>query len=332
MGILADYIRRKWSQADQAAIAEGAQGLLGEAGWEQMGPFQAGSQGAMMQEQRGYGPMIGGSGLLGGEGMMDPTNRAKFAVGLMGLPGMQNEGAGMLGQQMSTQDQTAAAMQRWMIEQQMKQQRRVGPYESEQQYQSTVNPISTAYEKAIAPQREVLSRLNQTAQTIQERGGFDKLTGADDMVMLRNFIKMTVPNEAVMSDDQRAATLAANGYPGQAAAFLQLLKGKGSLDAQGRATLFQTMQSLGQSALPQYQDIRQQYEGRAQRGSIDPRDFMRPAMGLPGGFEQPGAAQAGQIDRPQQLSAPGVPFEYPDSPTGWATYDEQGNIIVYEVD
>jgi hypothetical protein len=263
--------------------------------------------------------------------MMDPENRARYATGLMALPGMQGAGASMLSNQMGSMDSQSGALRRMMIEKQMADQLRVGPYAGEKEYQSTVNPIAAAYEKAIAPKREVLTRLNNTADIIRQRGGFDKMTGADDMVMMRNFIKMTVPNEAVMSDDQRAAQMAANGYPGMASAFLNMVKGEGSLDTEGRATLYQTMQSLGQSAMPDYQSIRQQYGGRAQRGSIDPRDFMQPAMGMPGGFAQPSAPMEGEVERTQTMAPPGVPFPFEESPTGYATYDEDGNIIVYEV-
>lgn len=290
--------------------------------------------------------MIGGSGLLGGEGMMDPVNRARFATGLMGLPGMQSHGVSLLGQTFGQEMQNQQFMQRqnldnarWMQEQLLKQQQRVGPFKDEAQYQTTLNPIMSAYEKAVSPYRTVLERLNKTGEMIAERGGVQNMTGADDMTMIRDFIKMTVPNEAVMSDDQRAAQLAANGYPGLASSFLNMLKGEGSLDTEGRATLFQTMQTIGRSALPQYQQVRDMFLNRAQRASLDPRDFMRPEMGMPTTpIQPPTSVPGGQVTRPERanigtemMMPAGVPFEWPDSPTGWAAYDEDGNIVVYEV-
>ena len=314
MGILADYIRRGWNQADQATIAEGAQGLLGEAGWEQMGPFQPGSQGAMQQETRGYGPMIGGSGLLGGEGMMDPTNRAKFAVGLMGLPGMQNQGVGMLNQQMGGNE----AMQRMMMQQQMQEQAMLdqGPtFQDTSKLRGEFNKLSAPF-------------IDQTASYNRILNSATDPTPAGDLALIFNYMKVLDPGSTVR-EGEAASVQESGSVPEQVRGlYNQVVEGTRLTDSQradfvdraGR--LYQGAQELAKQRVARYSQLAGGY------GMQPGRVVTDYGVQIP---QQQQAPPTGQIDRPQQMSAPGVPFEFPESPSGWATYDQDGNIVVYEV-
>lgn len=106
MGLLADYVlnnqQRGFLEEDRLAREQGITSLMGQAPQEVPG---------VMGDMSGI--MNQGSGLMGGEGMNDPQNRMEFSAGLMQLPGMQNAGAALMGQQY-TQQQQAGQFDRTM--------------------------------------------------------------------------------------------------------------------------------------------------------------------------------------------------------------------------
>lgn len=305
------WLQRRYLEQDRATLNQELPGLLGEQGFEQMGPFQQGSQGGLMQEQRGYGPMLGGSGLLGGEGMMDPTNRAKFAVGLMGLPGMRDQGVNLLGNQYQGDE----AMQRMMAQNQMTQAQ--GPT-----FGDTAN-LRKEFNKLSAP------FIDQTASYNRILNSAKDPSPAGDLALIFNYMKVLDPASTVREGEFAQANQTGSVPEQVRGMYNQVVEGTRLTEAQradfvDRAgKLYQGSQEQAKQRVQRYSDLAQSYE--MQPGRVV-NDF---GVQIP---QQQQASPTGQVDRPQIMADVGIPFEWPGSPTGWATYDKDGNIVVYEVD
>ena len=392
MGLLQDYLNRQRVLEDRATTNAALPGLLGTQGWEQSGPFQPGSTGALLQEQRGTGPMVGGSGLLGGEGMMDPTNRAKFSAGLMALPGMEGYGAQMMGQQFAGNDhynQAAMAqgfqnqrfaadqarqMQEFQAQQALKQQQQQNPWADPSKLAPEIRAQSSAFMKQAQPLREQVDRFNSLTNQIQQVGGFNNMNQAQDLSLLTTFNKGIRPTEAQMADDV-ALILNNLGIPNAIERAKQFAKGEGMLPPEARKYLYESTQANANQQLQTLGNLRQQTQaGLAQSGLSPYEQAIMPPQQQLAQMGQGAASPAGQINRggtPGQgglLTAqpanqnpmnpdmekkldekvPGFskratlpdgsksmannyePIPYDASPTGWAQYDDKGNLIVFE--
>ncbi len=356
MGLLADYLNRKRLLEDRAAFREGMTGLLGQA----PGVFEAD---LFPGEQPIPGLKTAGTGLLAN--INDPANRARFAAGLMQLPGGMNLGAGMLNQQfggidaMARQQASLAQNQAQFEENQRRlaQQFGIGLLAKQnQQQQWTPQDIlkatteqQTQAMKQLAAPRQQLQYFQSATDIVRNRGGFAGMTGADDLALVTQFSKLLRPGEAVMSDDVQNA-LNTLGYGDMVNMMIGASKGEQLTETQ-RAEIYGTMSTLAGRAEQQAQNIRgmvsQRLQGTpVQAGQVLPQAVPFQPLGSAAlqGQQVPTTGQiqrGGLMGRPEQQAGaraeaglpvaavpPGVPFlNSSDGKT--YMYNEQGELMVW---
>lgn len=336
MGIIQTMMNRKYQLEDREARSAGIKDLVGEKGWEQVGAPQPNANGIMERLST-----IGGSGLMGGEGYTNPENRANFAAGLMQLPGMEAAGSGLLGQQFGQQNAQNMAMIKNVMEQ-----AKANRWTSKDVLTNTTQQ-KTAFDKANAPIRVQLQEFNNAGNMVKQAGGYGAMNPTQDLAMITSLAKMLKPNEAVMADDVENV-LRTSGFLEYGDLAKNLISG-GQLTEVQRRDIYDVMQQRAEQAQQQGQDLRTMTSERLAPTPLQNNQVMQPMMQYapvqsdrrvaPEGQVDRGAPE-GQIDRggvpgeraigtPGVLNAipPGVLFEYEASPTGWATYNDAGDII-----
>ncbi len=115
--------------------------------------------------------------------------------------------------------------------------------------------IMGSHETRIKATRSSLERFNEATDLIQNRGGFEGMSGEDDTSLITFFAQMQRPGEA-MNEGDVAQILASAGLGDMVNAYTKLLKGEGRLSDPQRARIYNAMESMAQSRLGQYGDIR----------------------------------------------------------------------------
>jgi hypothetical protein len=235
-----------------------------------------------------------------GAGINDPAARAKYATGLMALPGGAQMGAQAMQSLMSNQSMDQRTISNQIAEQEKASQTNIwkqlaaeklagvkqgiqdkkdrlrrGPFEDTAEYLTAQRGARGDYTKESAPFRNTLNTFNKLSDMVTNAGGFESMTGADDMNLIRGFIKMNNPGEAIMTDDQAQAQIAAGGYPGFLDSFIQQLEGSGSLSPPQRQELYQSLVGTAGSAYGDQTGVRGFYGGIAERNELDPRGIMQ---------------------------------------------------------
>ncbi len=250
-GVLGGLGLMKASQLyDQNQQSEQVRGLMGSANQ----PYLLDAEQQFQPGEQIPGLEVAGSGLLGGAGPFDPANQAQFSGGLMSIPGMQRIGATMLTdtqdryQQVKQQNAASLAGQLAAREKddfaEMQRLENFG-FKGQEQLNSAVNSWQTTYNKQIGPLRDSLYKYQNVLARVNEAGGdLSKMTGADDLLMSRAFIKiMNGGREAFMKDDQQATMMAMQGF-GTYDQLLNMLQGTGTLDADGRAKMLDVTNTM----------------------------------------------------------------------------------------
>lgn len=153
---------------------------------------------------------------------------------------------------------------------------RVGDFEDSGAQDVAIQRLSTGYNKQVAPHEQAIDYYNQSANLAKQSGGTDKMTGTDDFILLRNFIKQSLPAESVMSDDQITAKLAAGGYPGQIQQFWAQLTGEGQQGVEARKQILSTMENVAKTRVQYRNKVKAMYSNRSKQMKIEPDMFMLP--------------------------------------------------------
>jgi hypothetical protein len=181
------------------------------------------------------------------------------------------------------------------------------------QQASMENTLRDDYESIQAPNRQTMKYYGQSVELVQERGGFDQLTGSDGVALIRNFIKSITPNEAVMSDDQRAVA-AANGLGGTIAEWKGYLSGRNQMSGEQVAQIMGTMRVSAERAAKEGAATNALFTRRTENAGLNPENVVRPWEALEN-VEIPGRIAPGG-------SAP--------APGGQSVSDWESTLVPYE--
>ena len=316
MGLLTAMLQRKWQQQDQQARAQGIMDVMGGQNMPQMmgPPTEAGA----MQAQPGAGIFS-----------TSPQQQMQAMGQIMALPGMEQSGAGMINQALQRQQQ----QQQWeglsgYQQAQLEQAQQMSPYQqamidirkmeleraAQQQGQWTPADIleattkqQTQAMKQLAPTRGQLQQFAAVTDTVNQSGGFEQMTGADDLQMITAFSKMMRPNEAVMSDDVQNV-LRTLGYGDMINSLLGAAKGK-QLTPTQREQVYATMQTMGQQAMQQNAQMRQMIGARLGGTPVQPGQVMPPLIQFNPYAPQPAAGQGGLMGSGRSAPPPPPGFK-----------------------
>lgn len=263
----------QWVQGNRDALMapyrenaqQQAQGLLG-----------APAASAMQTDAQGLtsGMTTQGSGL-----MQDPNDYMKqmqYSLGLMGTPGYEQAGLQMQGQALQHQMGQGARDQvqaNWQAQQAQMQANRGSLTQNEYLTQST--GMATDAKAILQPLRDSVMLYSNINNVVKDKG-FHGMTLTDDTVMTKTLAKLMLPNEAVMEGDIIALQTMEGLDP-----IIRSLAGKigtgKALNVTERQQLYDQIQRLGAQNLQEFNQTRQDFEGRAQRAQFDPRDVLRSA-------------------------------------------------------
>lgn len=136
-----------------------------------------------------------------------------------------------------------------------------------------------AADTSMAPSNESLRKYAQATDMVRKKNGFDKLSGADDTVLMKGFASMILPGEAVMSDDINIIAQQ-DGVPGWFKSYAAQLKGSGQLSAEQRADIYQTMTTLAERANAENQQYRKQFAIDKKLGDFPEGSIFREEIGF----------------------------------------------------
>jgi len=285
-------------QADQVLQAEEAKqaALLDERNAQMTGLMGAPNQPYLLDASQQFNPgeqipglQTAGTGLLADPA--NPVNQLQYAGGLMQIPGMEAQGTGVLNAALQRQQQSAQFDQTFAANQQKAQQamaleaQRRGQnfgFDDKAQLATTVNTLQTTHDKQVAPLRESLYKYEDVMRRFDLAGqDLNKMTGTDDLQMMRAFIKMANGGrEAFMQDDEAATKMATLGF-GSAESLLKMIQGKGTMDQKGRAMMLSSMNSLAQGMYGRLQGERRLLEEKARQFGIPTDLVMRGNVNQP---------------------------------------------------
>ena len=116
---------------------------------------------------------------------------------------------------------------------------------SPKEIQARETGLRKEYQAQAQPLESSLNRFETTTETLKQRGGdFNKLSSTDKLAMVKDFAKVLLPQEAVMSGDETAiAQSAAGTFGGSVDQWVNYLGGKGNIPASVAADMYKTMQS-----------------------------------------------------------------------------------------
>lgn len=250
----------EWLKAGMAAKQrrEGQEQFGGLLGQKQT-PYQMDESEMFPGEQPIQGLQNKGTGLLGGE-----INPMEFYAKTASIPGYEQFGmSGLLG------------LQKAQIDAQSKTQ--FGGFKDLNEFLKAKDNIRNRANTQLAPHRESLRKYNQATNIINQRGGFDKLGGADDTLLIKAFASMMLPGEAVMEGDI-GAIINQDGIPGWLKSFVQKVQGEGQLAPPERAKIYRTMTDLAEQANKEYGDVRGLFDVDIQQGGFNPKAIFTPRI------------------------------------------------------
>lgn len=149
-----------------------------------------------------------------------------------------------------------------------------GVFKDRKTAEDTAQKVADAYKKDAGQYLTTINYYNSGADTAKRAGGVEKMTGTDDFSLIRDYIKSTLPSEAVMTDDQIRATLAGGGYPGVIQNFWNTLKGGGLQGVEARKQMLTTMKNKADRAMIIRDKMYGQYSGRMNELGLNPETYL----------------------------------------------------------
>lgn len=137
------------------------------------------------------------------------------------------------------------------------------------QTMATVTQNKEFAKQAAVPQ-VAIARFNDATDIVTAAGGFDQMSGADDIGLIKNFAKFLLPNEAVMTDDQIQAVKSSSIWQQMLTWNEQLAGEGGALSAQTRENLYSTMAGLADSRVAELERMTANAQQLAVGTGIDP--------------------------------------------------------------
>jgi len=164
-----------------------------------------------------------------------------------------------------------------------------GSYATQKEKNLALTTIGKEYRTDISAPRQALTGYETVMKKYNKvEGDLNKFNGADDMVLMRTFVKMQNMDkpEAFMSDDAVATQMAAMGY-GSVEQIMNIFKGAGTLDKDGRRVLVDSVGGLADTAYDRYKNVRNMYSERAKSSGLEKEinQFMLPMKGQPVMYE-----------------------------------------------
>jgi len=254
-------------------------GLLGE----EATPFED------INESTQFADVSEGAGLLANPESF--ANQMKFSLGLMATPGY-----GGYGQQFASQ---ALQHQLGMPLEMMKQQQQAQMDAIKQQREAQLHQMKVEKHaqdvtqanfgradtlrddamKELQPYRESVEIFDGVQNTINARGGFNNMTKADDIQLMKGYAKMLLPREAVMSDDLNVIAQT-DSLDSVVRGLMNKVNMGVALTAPERRQIYDSLYGLGQQRVQNYQQTRQDYEDRSARMGLNPADVLRTGMAV----------------------------------------------------
>ena len=220
------------------------------------------------------------------QGDMGPEATRQFAAQIAGLEGLGGAGVSLLGRIGSDE----AALEQTKIDAEAEKNARVGPFKDHKDWNAAQFQLAQSYNKEAGSYRTIVNSYGAMTDIIKERGGFDKMTGADDTALIKFFVKATTPKESVMSDDVRNIIESA-GIPAMVASYKEQLKGGGQLGDDQRREIYTTMTNLFNASKGELTQIDKQYMPWIELNEFYPDMVIRPLdMPEPFGYEAPNPA------------------------------------------
>ena len=236
----------------------------------------------------------------------DPMAFIQAGMGLMQIPGYQDAANTFLGNAISNQLGRAGEAARLAEtrryndvrldmarrEAEMKRNQMVGPYQDLNQYVTASGGLRDDARAELEPFRQQMSLYN-TVQDLLDEKGFDTMSIADDELFIKSYAKMLLPNEAVMTDDIQR--ISQSDKVDSVVRGLAAKVGYGTkLTNEEREQLWSSMYRTAASAMPRYEQLRQDYTQRALRSYINPADVLNTAITMDARrFDSP---KVGQVD------------------------------------
>jgi len=228
--------------------------------------------------------------------------RQKKRQGIMdAMLGIQNEIAGVQGQDFFTQAAANPALQQQfaarmgtvegynpsLLGQLMMQQNDLGAVKAQREglggYQNlkakidTQSKLSKDAASEFAPMRASLSSYENLRNIFTKaKGDFENISGADDQAIIKLVQKMILPNEAVMSDDQLTAVKNSGAWSQLEAYKEWLTNNKGAgLGKAARRNLFELANTLRQEQMERLRFARGRHDVLARSAQFEPGDIYQ---------------------------------------------------------
>jgi hypothetical protein len=178
-----------------------------------------------------------------------------------------------MGQEMPFQRETSMMLQAMQNQQSGKNAMMMTP----QQVLQSETGLRKEYEGQAAPIRSSLRAFQDTQKAMQAAGGdFDKLPGAGQIQMVKNFAKMILPNEAVMAGDENAiANVASANLGGTVDNWMNWFNGKGTIPSKMVGQMYQTMQQIATARSQEGDQLNQRYSELAAGQMANPSRVIR---------------------------------------------------------
>ena len=132
---------------------------------------------------------------------------------------------------------------------------RVGKFKNRKEHNEALTKLQVEHEKRINAPRDSLNTYERAESLVEDRGGFAKLTGPDDLALITYFAKMQRPGEALNEGDVSNIINTGSGLEWMRTMLNKVDKG-GVLDPKQRAKIMQAMGSMAKTSRKRYDDVR----------------------------------------------------------------------------
>jgi len=195
-------------------------------------------------------PGIDGQAATGYHADKDLT---KLATGMMGTPGYESSGLGLLQEQIKAGLKDTSAF---------------NGFKDKKAMLDAQSKVKNNFRTRTNQTAATMDMFQASTDMLNRVGGFDNMEGADDTLLMKSFAKHVLPKESVMGDDMRIIG-SQQGMESWALSALVKLQNGGTLSTPERARIYQTMSGLNKSNFHVYTDEM----GRA--------EWLRRMSGLP---------------------------------------------------
>lgn len=212
-------------------------------------------------------------GLLASEGsglLQDPAsveNQLKFGVGLTGLNQYQTRGLNVIEDAIATANRRRAAGLK-ADGKTSTDGRTLSKFDKD--YRDTTFKLNTAYRKTIEAPASGIRKFNAINKIIRDRGGLSKMTGADDIAMLKIGMRLFV-DENVMADDVVIAKQSQGLWQNMTKDLKNLTENKGTtFTATGRRKLYDALASVAEGYGQEQKNAKANSDTLSEAFGLDP--------------------------------------------------------------